>query len=51
MSRAKYVTCPDCMGSGWLDEDGDPYNGVIGSDRGEEECGTCGGRGEILEES
>lgn len=46
MIRAKYVTCPDCDGSGWVDEDGEPTTPVY---HDAEECDTCQGRGEILE--
>ncbi len=47
MTRTKYVMCPDCDGSGFVDEDG---NGVRVTDaRCVGECETCDGRGEILE--
>lgn len=46
---AKYVMCPDCDGSGRVDEDvGDPTERNA---PGAVDCETCGGRGEILEES
>lgn len=46
MSKSKYVTCPDCDGSGFTDEDGNSCNSNHDS---AEECVTCGGRGEYLE--
>lgn len=46
MGRTKYVTCPDCDGSGCVDSDGDA---CAPDDPDREECESCGGRGEVLE--
>ena len=46
---SRYVTCPDCDGSGWVDRDGEPTTRSVDPDA--HRCDTCGGRGEYLEGS
>ncbi len=42
----RYVMCPECDGSGYVDEDGDACDKL---DLGACTCECCGGRGELLE--
>jgi DnaJ-class molecular chaperone len=44
--RARYVTCPDCDGAGFVDSFGDA---CLPEDEGAVACECCGGRGELLE--